>query len=431
MVHFNLKKIFFPLKPVNSKTVFFYIAREILIAFGICFLFFFFAFFVNQILLMAKEIMAKRVPFFQVVLLIIYSLPSIIAMASPFACLTGTLITIGRFNSDNEILVFLSSGLSYRAVFFPALIVGLLISLFSFFANDILLPAGTVQFAKIYRRILFSSPALELESNSIKHFREKETVIVTGNVVDRIIYDIMIFDRTRDGERRIIIAREAQLEDIGEGKISINLKNPFIQSGKENLKKNYDYASADFLRYIVSQSDIADMVYSVGPREMSSVDVRKEIINKEESYKERMETEYDRITAEAMVIETRLREGKTGNINSLVQDLEYSSASFREITRDRSLSLYRLEYYKKFSIPFGALSFVLAAVSIGLLANKGGQTVGFIIGICISALYWGLLLIGQELGTRLDFSAFWSMWFPNALAIAAGAILLSLRVFSS
>ncbi|MCL1812355.1 MAG: LptF/LptG family permease [Treponema sp.] len=416
-------------RSARSKTIFFYIAKEILLAFCICFLFFFFAFFVNQILLMAREIISKRVPLYQVALLVVYSLPSIIAMASPFACLTGTLITIGRFSSDNEILVFLSSGLSYRSVFFPALAVGLIISLFSFFANDILLPAGTIQFSRLYRRILFSSPALELESNSVKLFKEKDTVIVTGHVTDKTIRDILIIDRTKDGERRMIVAKEAGLEDLGEGNISINLKEPFVQSGKENQKKDYDYASAGFLRYIVSQNDIADAVNFIGPREMSSVDVRREIQKKETAYRERLETEYERLSAEALTLETELREGNTGTA-SLAASWQYSSESVKEISRDRSLLLYRLEYYKKFAIPFGALSFIFAAVSIGLLANKGGQTVGFVIGICISALYWGLLLIGQELGTRLDFSPFWSMWFPNILAITSGIVLFGIRLHS-
>jgi lipopolysaccharide export system permease protein len=417
------------LRNFHSKTIFFYIAREILIAFCICFLFFFFVFFVNQILLMAKEIMAKRVPLSHVSLLILYSLPSIIAMASPFACLTGTLITIGRFTTDNEILVFLASGLSYRSVFFPAFAVGLLISFFSFFANDILLPAGTVQFSRLYRRILLSAPALELESNSVKYFREKDIVIATGPVAGRTIRDILIMDRTKEGERRMIIAEEAGLEDAGEGNISINLKNPFIQTGKENLKKNYDYATADSLSYIVSRNDITDAVYSVSPREMSSVDVRKEIAVKEEAYRERMETEYNRAAGDALALETALREGNTGNMTALAENWRYASESVREMRRDRGLLIYRLEYYKKFAIPFGALSFVLVAVSIGLFASKGGQTVGFIIGICISGIYWGLLLIGQELGTRLEFSPFWSMWFLNAIAIAAGAMLLGIKVF--
>jgi lipopolysaccharide export system permease protein len=418
------------MKSAHSKTIFFYIAKEILIAFGICFLFFFFAFFVNQILLMAGQILSKRVPLPQVMLLVIYSLPAIIAMASPFACLTGTLITIGRFNSDNEILVFLTSGLSYRSVFLPAFVVGLLISLFSFFANDILLPAGTVQFSRLYRRILFSSPALELESNSVKQFFEKDTVIVTGPVVDKTIRDILIIDRTNEGERRMILAREAGLEDMGGGTISINLKDPFVRTGRENRKKDYDYATASSLRYMVSQEDMAQAIYSVGPREMSSVDVRKEIRGKETVFKERLEDQYEKIVGEALDLESALREGNAGAIQALAEDFRYTPESVQDANRDRSLLIYWLEYYKKFSIPFGALCFVLVAVSIGLMAGKGGQTVGFIIGICMSALYWAFLLIGQELGTRLDFSPFWSMWFPNALAVAAGLVLLVMRVTS-
>jgi Predicted permeases len=190
-----------------SKTVFLYILSEMFFAFLICFGFFFFIFFVNQILLMAKEILTKRVPFDQVALLILFSLPTVIAMSAPFACLVGTLMTVGRLTSDNEILVMLSSGLSYKNIFFPAITVGIIISLLSFFTNDVLLPAGTVQFNKLWRKILVSTPALEMEANSVKRF--KGTVIVTGGVKDNLIENLLIMDRTENGERRIIMANSA------------------------------------------------------------------------------------------------------------------------------------------------------------------------------------------------------------------------------
>jgi lipopolysaccharide export system permease protein len=410
-----------------SKTVFFYIAREILFAFMVCFLFFFFIFFVNQILLMARDIMEKRVPIHQVALLVLYSMPAIIAMACPFACLTGTLMTIGRFNSDNEILVMLSAGFSHGAVFLPALVVGILISCFSFFANDILLPAGTVQFSRLYRSILLSSPALELEANSVKRF--KNSVVITGPVTGKAIQKILIMDRTAEGERRLITAREANLEDSGDGNFSINLEGAFVRSGKENLKKDYDYASAARLRYFVPQEDIVQSVFSVGPREMSSVDVLREIKLKEEVLRKNTGAEYKEIAAGAMGIEEALRNGQISRANDLVSDWRYAVQTVRAMLKDRSLAIYRLEFFKKFAVPFGALSFVLIAVSIGLMANKSGQTVGFIIGISIAAFYWTLLLIGQTMGTQMGFSPFWSMWLPNILSITAGLSLTLARLF--
>ena len=96
--------------------------------------------------------------------------------------------------------------------------------------------------------------------------------------------------------------------------------------------------------------------------------------------------------------------------------------------RDRSLSLHRLEFYKKFSIPFGAFSFIFLAVSLGLMAKKSGQTVGFILGLIIAVIYWALLLGGQTMGIRLDTDPFWSMWLPNILMLSVGLVLALVRI---
>jgi lipopolysaccharide export system permease protein len=413
-----------------SWTVFRYIVADTLFSFFVAFLFFFFIFFVNQLLLMAQEILAKRVPFHQVALLILYSLPSIIAMSSPFASLVGTLMTIGRLTSDNEVLVMLSSGLSYRNIFLPALAVGILISMVSFFVNDVLLPAGTVQFSRLYRRILVSSPALELEANSVKRFRD--TVIVTGRVDGRAIDNVIILDKTGDGERRLIMAREAELIDGGNKGLSLDLNSAFVQSSKEIVRDDYDYASSEYLRYWVPQEDLIQAVNTIGPREMSSTDVKKEIRTKQEDLRQRLENQYLMILPQALALEDSLRKGRgheawnrrENQYNGFMR--EYQAAL--SARKDRSLLVYMLEYYKKFSIPFGAFFFVFLAVPLGLLAKKSGQTVGFIFGLIIAVIYWALLLGGQTMGIRLGYSPFWSMWLPNLLAASIGLIMCLVRL---
>jgi lipopolysaccharide export system permease protein len=71
---------------------------------------------------------------------------------------------------------------------------------------------------------------------------------------------------------------------------------------------------------------------------------------------------------------------------------------------------------------------VFLAVSLGLLAKKSGQTVGFIFGLIIAVLYWAMLLGGQTMGQRLGYSPFWSMWLPNILAISIGLDMCIIRV---
>ncbi|MHB9291512.1 lipopolysaccharide export system permease protein [Hollandina sp. SP2] len=413
-----------------SWTLFMYIISEAVFSFVVAFLFFFIIFFVNQLLLMAQEILTKKVPFRQVALLVLYSLPQVIALSAPFASLVGTLMTIGRLTSDNEILVMLSSGLSYSNIFIPALTVGLLISILSLIANDILLPAGTVQFYRLYRRILTSTPALELGANSVKRF--KDTVIVTGEVQGNSIADVFILDRTSDGERRLIMAKEAELKDAGKEGLSLDLSEAFVQSSKELSRQDYDYASSGFLRYWVPQEDMIQAVSSIGPSQMSSTDVGREIKNKVVNLQGKLDERYNQVLIQGLALEDTLRKGpkneawnrRAANFSNWITETQAAAT----LKKDRSLHIYRVEYYKKFSIPFGALSLVFLGVPLGLLAKKSGQAVGFILGLIIAVIYWTLLFGGQTMGLRLGYSPFWSMWLPNILAISIGLCMGIIRI---
>jgi lipopolysaccharide export system permease protein len=376
---------------------------------------------------MAEEILSKRVPFNQVLLLLLYSLPAIVAMAAPFAALVGILMAIGRLSSDNEVLVLLASGFSYKALYIPVIMLGLLISIVSFIANDILLPIGTLEFGKLYRKILIASPALELESNTVKRY--KDTMIITGEASGKKIDNVIIIDRTSDGERRIITAKHTELlSNTAQTDLTINLYNAFMQTFKDSNRLDYDYARSRVLQYSISQSNISQVFGSIGPREMSSADVWKEIIKKQKAVNDRIENKKYVILENALRIERLIRNTTEQQIdwNTISQQkttLSNDLKNLQDIGEDRNLKIYKLEFYKKFSIPFGAISFVFLAIPLGLFARKSGQTVGFGFGLLIAVLYWALLIGGQTIGSRFGYSPFWAMWLPNIMAISVGTIL--------
>ena len=72
-----------------------YILNEFFFSFLVAFSFFFFIFFVNQLLVMAEEIFSRHVAFGDVLLFILFSLPSIVALAFPFGSLVGGLMAAG------------------------------------------------------------------------------------------------------------------------------------------------------------------------------------------------------------------------------------------------------------------------------------------------------------------------------------------------
>jgi len=365
-----------------GKTLFLYISREMILNFLICFLFFFIIFLFNQILLMAEDILLKKAPVFEVLLLVLYSLPSIIATSAPFSALVGTLMGLGRLATDREILSMNTLGISLRFVLAPVLAVGVLVSLVSFLTNDILLPAGTIQFSRLYRKILTSTPALELESNSIK--RNQNAILVTGTIDDGVMDSLLVIDSTTEGQKRIIAAPGANVLKSENQAVLMTLQ---MEDAVVSVIDPKDSSSFDILRSSrMSYNVLARNVFqsysgSVSPREMSSRDLYAEL--------KKREKEDDK----------------------------------------RSLNLYRMEYSKKFSIPFGAFFFVILAFPLALSTKSNGQSAGFIMGLLIAVLYWAMLIGGQTMSLRLGLDGTLMMWLPNAVILVLGLLLSGRKLF--
>jgi lipopolysaccharide export system permease protein len=166
---------------------------------------------------------------------------------------------------------------------------------------------------------------------------------------------------------------------------------------------------------------------------MSSRDVFREIQKKIADLNFRINERQRRVASLALILEETLREGpdspQWNRRTNQLAIFQREAHLLAGMSNDRSLSLYWLEYHKKFSIPFGAFSFIFLAVSLGLMAKKSGQTVGFIFGLIISFIYWALLLGGQTMGIRMSADPLWSMWVPNILMLSAGLVLAVVRVF--
>lgn len=352
-----------------------YIVKELLLYFSVSFLFFFLVFFVNQILLTIEDLLKQHVPIAGILKLITYSLPAIIAQSAPFATLVGFLMCLGRMMSDNEILIFRATGHSYGFLLVPVLVLGLIISIVSFYVNDYLLPLGNVKYNRLYQEILLSDPSVTIESNSIK--RTKDAILVIGDVENDTVSELLMFNTDEDGNNRIIISGESVISAPEDPSIlmQLDLKNPVTVFLNSNDKKSFDYLYSDNAKMNIFTSQLFVSTGGDNPREMTSSDLKKQI---------------DEMKEEGVVSE-------------------------------QYLNIYELEYYKKFSMPFGSLFFALLAMPLAIIFGKrNGQTIGLIVGILLSVLYWALMIMGQTLGIRNGLNGFWTMWLPDILIGVAG-----------
>lgn len=354
-----------------------YLCKELLYYFFICFSFLFVIFFVNQILLIGEDLLSQRAPIKDVALIMLYSLPSIVAQSAPYATLVGFLMCLGRMNSDNEILIFRASGLSFKSILAPILALGLLISIFSFFVNDYLLPLGTIKYSEMYRKIMRSNPTVVLEPNSVKNI--DNSLVVIGDVSNNQVSDVVFFD-TDGRNESIIIAQNSVLTPAKSDGVllQLDMNNSLVFKFDRNDLDTYEYIKAGNLKLNIFDSIVSGHGI-ISPRELTYKDLKAEIRG--------MHNEDDEV-----------------------------------------LNVWKMELYKKIAVPFSALFFSFLAYSIAFLFGKhNGLTMGVFVGIIICVLYWALQLSGQLLVLKVNYNVFACIWIPNILIGVIG-LLLSIRL---
>ncbi len=362
-----------------------YLFKDLFLYFLVSFFFFFMIFFVNQILLTVEDLLAKSAPFADVMRIMFYSLPFIIAQSAPFATLVGFLMSLGGMMSSNEILIFRASGFSFLRILLPVAALGLAISIVSFFVNDYLLPLGTIKYNKLMREIMNSTPSIELESNSVKHL-DKSSIVI-GDVKNNEVSDVVIFD-SNDNKDRVIIAGKSILSGAKEEGVLMHfdMNDALVLSIDSDHHNDYDVLKSKKTVMNVFDSALLGN-FSKSAREMTTYDLTKTIHVMKEDKDET-------------------------NINYL-----------------RNLNIWIMEWHKKFAIPFGSIFFAFLAFSLAFLFGKhNGQMICLFLGIVICVIYWAVQISGQLMVQRVGLNAFWCIWVPNFL-VGFFAILFMLKLF--
>jgi len=355
-----------------------YLLKDLFLYFIVGFLFFFMIFFVNQILLDVERLLAQSAPFSSVVRIMFYSFPMIIAQSAPYATFVGFLMCLGGMMSNNEILIYRAAGFSFFRIMMPVLALGLLISIGSFFVNDYLLPLGTMKYNRLIREIMNSKPTVELESNSVKNL--DNSTIVMGDVVNSDVSDIILFD-TSDDTDKIIIAGKSTLTGGKQTGVlmQLDMTDATVLSIDVKNRNTYDVLDAGKARLNVFDSAVLGST-SISPREMTVVDLNKEIKKMKEKDNESLKMK-------------------------------------------RRINIWMMEFHKKFSIPFGSLFFAFLAFSFAFLFGKhNGQTLGLFVGLVMSVLYWAMSITGQLFVQKLGLPSFWCIWAANFVVGLAGFV---------
>src|SRR5262245_55475154 len=110
---------------VRPKIIWRYVFKEILGPVVLGLLIYVLVFLMNALFELAELAIKKDMPIKLVLRLLLYLLPRVLEMSLPMAALLGILIGVGRLSADSEIVALRASGVSYRRIFLPVLVLAL------------------------------------------------------------------------------------------------------------------------------------------------------------------------------------------------------------------------------------------------------------------------------------------------------------------
>ncbi len=384
--------------------------------------------------------------------------------AFPLAILLSALITFGNLGESSELTAIKAAGISLMQAFRSLIVITLLITIGSFFFQNVVTPSANMSFAQLLISMKQKSPELEIPEgifyDGIPHcnlYVQKKDM-ETGK-----LYGVMIYRMNGSfDDAAIILADSGMLQSTAEKKHLVLT----LWSGEwfENMRsQEFGQANVPYRRETFSQKrivldfdadlnlvdagalsnnergksierirhdiDSMNVVYdSIGRAYYN--DMRRNSLHAYLSKKDSLRV-FKQVAESTVSIDSLIkREGPEGELRAissalsrmrfLLTDMDFKGMITSD--GDRLIRLHQIEAINKFTLALSCLIFFFIGAPLGAIIRKGGLGIPVIISVLVFIIYYIL----DNTGYRMARGGMWAIWFGKGLATA---VLTPLAIF--
>jgi lipopolysaccharide export system permease protein len=353
-----------------------YILKEIAFPFFMILFILTFVLLMGKILQLMDLMVNKGIRVFDIVLMIIYLMPSFLLFTIPISLFVAIMMGLGRLSSDNELIVMKASGMSLYEISKPIILATVVTFFLTAVTSYFLVPEGNYA-----TKLLLFSVARQKASAGIKEkvFNDDfqgillyaDKIPVSGDYME----GVLISDtRDKEDQSSIIAARGYLVANPNAMTVTLRLEDGATHGVDRNFK---NYRKMDFARYDIK----LDMGAAIT----------------EEKAKTKASTEMT-----------------TVEIIKRMQDKTIKDTDLRELA---------IEIQKKLSIPVSTMVFCLLGIPLGIRKHRTAKFWGFSIGLVVVLIYYLIRLGGEALAETGQLTPFIGTWTPNILLGVVGVYL--------
>ena len=265
-----------------------------------------------------------------------------------------------KLANNTEIVAFLSSGVSFSRFLRPYIFGALIVGAFSIILGLYLAPNASKGF------------------NNFKYkYLSKDKTVENGTVLKQINDNEIIYLSSFDNQQ----------------KIGYNFSLEHFEKGKMKHK-----ITATTIKY--NEEDSTYVLRSYFKREIGKNDDAFEVERKKDTV---FSFDLEDLTPVSYISETL-------PYGDLVKFIE------REEKRgSKNMGRYKLELYRKWSLPVSVFILTIIAVSVSSIKRRGGMGTNLAFGIGVAMIFVFFDKIFGTLASQSDFSPLVAVWFPNVV----------------
>lgn len=388
---------------------------------------------------------------------------TLVPMALPLATLLASIMTMGNFGENNELLAMKAAGISLQRVMRPLTIVSIIISISAFFISNDLIPVAWNKIYTLRDDIGKTKEEIKIPTGIFYNGVEGYSIRVAERDDDNTMHNIMVYNHTkRNGNSNLTIAEKGYIK-LSPDKSNIiftlydgvnyeetntkKVKDTSLQLNRIDFTKqeivipleNYAFKKSDEARYSgevmtkgLKQLRVDRDSLEAATAKTLAGQVNRVIYTGSFTYSHQYDTvkayKYKYSFSKDSLFRWKSLQDEERAVDEALAKIEGQMTNFDFYERELYQSAYPLrrtiiESFRKFTLSLACLIFFFIGAPLGAIIRKGGLGTPVIISMLFFVFYWVVDISGKRLANDGAISPFIGTFISTFVLIPIGIFL--------
>lgn len=386
-------------------------------------------------------------------------------MALPLATLLASIMTMGSFGENNELLAMKAAGIPLLRILAPLMVLSLFISVAAFFASNNLIPVAYEKIYTLRDDIGKTKEEIKIPTGIFYNGIDGYTLRIVSRDENDVMHNVMVYDHSKgEGNISLTVADSGIINtSLDKTNLTFTLFNgtSYEETNKVTSQdssytlqkvnfemqevvvplKNYAYQKSDKSKYSneVMTKGLAQLRVdkdSLVAKHQSTLNtqVRKTIFSENFNFAYQLDTSKGRaknykgeIVADSLFNWKSLEEERNACV-SAISKIEQQISNSKYYPQDLNAIAYPLrrtiqESFRKFTLSIACIIFFFIGAPLGAIIRKGGLGTPVIVSMLFFVIYWVVDISGKKLANDGAITPFIGAFISTFVLFPMGVFL--------